>query len=265
MRLGCLPYLNVKPLVYTFEHHEVGPGNPSPARGVELVYAPPSTLADMLRAGEIAAAPVSSFACFENPELEICPGLCIAARGPVKSVLMLSKKPSPNIDTLALDAGSLSGASMLRIILRELYNTDPRIVRMAPEPVETMLESSDAALVIGNPAMLCDKKGLYVLDVAEEWVRLTDLPAVFAVWAGRSMTPELARTLQEAKRDGMAHIPDIAREESIKLGLSYEACFDYLSRVMVYDMGKAETAGLNEFRRRSIAHGLISPTGAVKR
>lgn len=256
MRLGCLPYLNVKPLVYTFER--------ASAQGIELVYAPPAELAGMLDRGEIAAAPVSSFACFRNPELEICPGLCIAARGPVKSVLMLSKKTTSNINTLALDSGSLTGAAMLRIILKNLYNMDPRIVCMAPESVGTMLESCDAALVIGNPAMLCDKQGLQVLDVAEEWIRLTGLPAVFAVWAGRNITPELVSALQDAKLEGMAHIPKIAREESAKLGLSYETCFDYLSRVMVYDMGERETAGLEEFRRNVIAHRFVASTEDAK-
>ena len=125
MRLGCLPYLNVKPLVYTLEHG----GLPS---GWELVYAPPSRLAEMLASGEIAAAPVSSFATFTNPDLDICPGICIAADGPVKSVLMLSKKPLENLNNVALDTGSLSGASMLKIILSELYDIHPEFVRKLP-------------------------------------------------------------------------------------------------------------------------------------
>lgn len=252
MRLGCLPYLNVKPLVYTLEHG----GLPA---GWELVYAPPSQLAEMLAAGEIAAAPVSSFATFTNPDFNICPGICIAADGPVKSVLLLSKKSIENLDTVALDTSSLSGASMLKIILAELYNLHPRFVRLTPEPVESMLERCDAAMVIGNPAMMCSKDGLTVVDLAREWKKLTGLPAVFAVWAGKGITPELIEVLHEAKAEGISRVHDIALEESARLGLPFDVCDDYLARIMVYDLGDREARGLAEFRRKAIAHGLLEP------
>jgi len=250
MKLGCLPYLNVKPLVYTFEHG----GLP---RGWELVYAPPSQLARMLESGEIAAAPVSSFATFANPDFGICPGICIAADGPVKSVLLLSKKSIENIDTIALDTSSLSGASMLRIILDELYGLRPEFVRIPPDPVSVMLERCDAAMVIGNPAMLHPKDGLFVMDLAEEWGKLTGLPAVFALWAGRGMTPELVEALHAAKREGMSRVHEIACEESAKLGLPFELCDEYLSKIMIYDLGEREQRGLQAFREKVAAHGLV--------
>lgn len=250
MRLGCLPYLNVKPLVYTLEHG----GLPN---GWELVYAPPSELARMLVANEIAAAPVSSFAWFARPEMSICPGICIAADGPVRSVLLLSKKPVQNIDTVALDTSSLSGANMLRVLLAEAYGLRPQFVRMPPNPVSGMLEECDAAMVIGNPAMQCPKDGLYVLDLGGEWKKLTGLPAVFAVWAGNGITPELIEVLDEAKRAGMERIPDIAAEESAKLGLPCDVCHEYLSEVMVYELGDREMRGLEMFREKLRAHGLL--------
>jgi len=254
MKLGCLPYLNVKPLVYTLEHG----GLPS---GWELVYAPPSRLAELLAAGEIAAAPVSSFATFANPDLEICPGICIAAEGPVKSVLMLSKKPIQNLDKVALDTGSLSGASMLKIILAELYDVHPEFVRKAPRPVLSMLDECDAALVIGDPAMTCPKDHLHVFDLAEEWKKLTGLPAVFAVWAGKHIGPELVDVLGQAKSAGLARVHEIAREESVRLGLQYEVCDEYLSRIMIYDLGEREMQGLALFRQKAIQHGLVEPRG----
>lgn len=255
MKLGCLPYLNVKPLVYPLEHG----GLP---QGWELVYAPPAQLAQMLLREEIAAAPVSSFAALAYG-LPYVPGICIAADGPVSSVLMLSKKEPQSLDTLALDTGSLSGANMLRIILDEAYGCRPELVRIAPAPVERMLDNCDAALVIGNPAMQCSKNGLLVLDVAEEWKKLTGLPAVFALWAGKGITPELIEVLHDAKAAGISKLPEIAREESAKLGLSCDLCLDYLSRIMVYDMGEREELGLRAFRDKLAAHGLMGTEAAV--
>lgn len=257
MRLGCLPYLNVKPLVYTLERG----GLPD---GWELVYAPPSQLAQMLARREIAAAPVSSFATFLQPELEVCPGVCIAADGPVQSVLLMYKTELTELCTVALDTSSLSGAAMLRIILEESYGLRPEFVRMPPSPVSRMLEECGAAMVIGNPAMLCPKDGLRVMDLGEEWRNLTGLPAVFAVWAGNGITPQVAEVLHEAKREGLSSLDEIAREQSDQLGLPFEVCFDYLSRVMVYDLGEREQRGLEVFRRKAVAHNLVRTEVALR-
>lgn len=250
MRLGCLPYLNVKPLVYTLERD----GLP---KGWELVYAPPSQLAKMLVSGEIAAAPVSSFATFEYPELDVCPGICIAADGPVNSVLMLHTKPLKEIKSVSLDSSSLSGAGMLKVILKELYGVEPAFNIMPPQTIIEILDGSDAALLIGNAAMTCQKDGLQIFDLAEEWKKLTGLPAVFAVWAGREINQELVQILREAKSVGLTKFDKIARAESAHLGLQYEICYDYLSKIMIYELGEREHAGLEVFKAKVISHGLI--------
>jgi len=258
-KLGCLPYLNVRPLVYTLERacpeRRRRSGLPE---GWELTYAPPSELARMLAAGEIAAAPVSSFACFLNTDLEICPDICIAADGPVRSVLLLSRVPVGRIERVALDTSSLSGAAMIRIILQEAHGLRPEFVRFRmQDPLAPIPPHADAALLIGDPAMLCPKDGLVVLDVGVEWKNLTGLPAVFAVWAGRQMTGGLISLLREAKRVGLGLLPEIAREESARLGLSYEACHEYLAEVISYDMGERERESLEVFRQKAAAHGLL--------
>jgi len=258
MRLGCLPYLNVKPLVYSFE-------NGGLPEGSELVYAPPSELAAMLAAGSIDAAPVSSFATFANPGLEICPGICIASDGPVRSVLLFLKAPLSSIRRIALDTSSLSGANMLRIVLRERYGLDPEFVSARPGPVDAMLSEADAALLIGDPAMLAAKDGLQVLDLGAQWRLLTGLPAVFAVWAGSRMSHELVSALGEAKRTGVEQIEEIAETEAVRLGLSSEYCLEYLRDVIIYDLGQRELAGLDAFREKCVAHGLVaSQAGSVR-
>lgn len=257
MKLGCLPYLNVKPLVYPFEHG----GLPE---GWQLVYAPPAELARMLALREVVAAPVSTFVLFSYTDLDFCPGICIASDGPVQSVLLLSRKHSEQIRTIAVDSGSLSGANMLRIILKEAHGLEPEFVRLSPEPVSRMLEICDAAMVIGNPAMLYPKNGLHVLDIGEEWRKLTGLPAVFAVWAGRQMHDGLVRMLEIAKQQGLSHLTEIAAEESLKLGLPFDVCYDYLSRTMIYDMGERELRSLELFRAKSVAHGLLDAEVTVR-
>ncbi|MDO8587061.1 MAG: menaquinone biosynthesis protein [Armatimonadota bacterium] len=253
--IGCLPYLNVKPLSYLLERE------PLP-EGWDLTYAPPARLAEMLRTGEICAAPVSSFACFENPDLRIVPDICIASRGRVTSVLVFSNRPVEEISTIAVDSGSLSGAAMLRIILKERYDISPAFNMSDPDP-DLMLRANDACLTLGNRAMQYDAKrsrGLRVLDLGEEWLDLTGLPAVFAVWAVTPDAPvqELIPMLVRSKDAGIEAVDEIALEESLKLDLSYDVCRRYLSEVMVYDMGPDELQSLNLFAQKARLHGLIS-------
>lgn len=250
-RLGCLPYLNVKPLVYTFEHG----GLPE---GWELVYATPSELAGMLGRREIDVAPVSSFAYLANSDFGYVPGICISSFGAVETVLMLSKVPAGEVRTVAADISSLSGRAMLRIVLAENFGVAPEFVDAPPE-LDSMLARHDAALMIGNPAMLADKTGLHVIDLGEEWLKLTGLPAVFALWAGpkASISHEIAVMLQKAKEIGVGCALQAAEEEAKVLGLPFEMCANYLTKVIRYDLGPEEEESLEVFRRKAILHGLI--------
>jgi chorismate dehydratase len=252
--LGCLPFLNVKPLIYSLERGGLPPG-------WALTYAPPSQLAALLRKGEIYAAPVSSFECLQNPSLSILPGVCIASHGAVKSVLLFSKKPVREIETVALDSGSLSGAAMVKIILAERYGLTPEFVVCDPD-IDIMLESNDAGLLLGNAAMqvnLLRGHDLHVMDLGDEWLRLTGLPAVLAVWALTANAPlqELVPMLMTSKEQGMRSIKEIAREEYQKLGLPESLCYDYLTNVMVFDMGDREVEGLRAFGEKAYQHGLL--------
>jgi len=258
LRLGSLPYLNVKPLVYPFEHGSL------PDRW-DLVYATPAMLAEMLLDGRIDLAPVSSFACLANSQLSVIPDICISSDGHVKSVLMLSKVPFDKVRTVAADTSSLSGQALLRIVLSELYGMSPEFVPKPPN-IRDMLVNYDAALIIGNPAMLYDKRGLYVLDLGDAWKRLTGLPAVFAVWAGvsRDGIAFSVDVLREAKNEGLSRIDEIAEEESRRLGLSVEECRDYLTNTIRYNLGEREIESIRVFGKKAFEHGLINCEAEIK-
>ena len=255
--LGCLPYLNVRPLIRSIERR--------PPEGYELVYDTPSGLAERLREGSCDIAAVSSFEALANPELEIIPGFAIASDGPVTSVMLFSRKPFAGVGRVALDTGSLSGAALTRIVLADLFGARPEFVRLEPYPAE-MLSLADACLLIGNNALLHAPDVPHVLDLGAAWKELTGLPFVFGVWAarkGRADGRDVA-ILQEARRAGLRDLHDIAREESINLGLPPGRILRYLAETMVYEMGGRELEGLREFCRRAKAGGLLHPGAAVR-
>ncbi len=257
MRLGCLPYLNVRPLVYTLEHG----GLPEEWR---LVYDVPARLARMLEEEYVAAAPVSSFAVLNSSDMQICPGICIASEGKVESVLILSKVPVEEVRSVGLDSSSLTGRAMTRIILSELYGLQCEYHDMGQLGVQHELEKHDACLLIGDPAMKANKESLYVYDVGEKWHELTGFPAVFALWAGYGIDKNVERVLREAKDAGMQSLSEIAREQASVVGVDYDFALHYLMDVMVYDMGVREEKSLEIFRDKCMRHGMFAKVNETR-
>ena len=129
-----------------------------------------------------------------------------------------------------------------------------------------MLEHSDAALIIGDAALLLNPSEIpfQVLDLGEEWTSMTGLPMVFAVWAARAgFTPPSTRNFQESLRFGLDHIEDIVRQEQPKLGISESLMRDYLTHNIVYELGEREYAGLAAFLQYASELGHRTVTGKV--
>jgi chorismate dehydratase len=129
-----------------------------------------------------------------------------------------------------------------------------------------MLESDDAALIIGDPAMLIDRSALHIYDLAEEWQKHTGLPFVFAVWAVRgrfsawlnSDLPGDARIdFLAAKLEGMAHTNQLADIYAERLGLPRDDLFSYLTESISYDLDEESLKGLRLYFELAAKSGLI--------
>jgi len=257
-RLGVVPYLNAKPLVYDLEQ------NPRP--NVTLVEAVPSALLERLRAGELDAAVVSSVACLDDGRLVPLAGHGVAAFGPVDSIRLFCKEEPGRLRRVALDTSSRTSTVLARILLAECFGARPEYVSMGPD-LEAMLAAADAGLLIGDPAMRAhyttpwERAGLRSLDLGELWGRLTGLPFVYAAWiAPRELeTGPLVRLLAEACEAALPHLDAIGDAASVRLGLPQAACRNYLRNVMVYDLGPREWEGLRRFQALAIRHGLLPP------
>ncbi|MFP6649503.1 MAG: MqnA/MqnD/SBP family protein, partial [Pirellulaceae bacterium] len=97
LRIGAVSYLNTKPLVFGLEKM---------LPTAELVFDLPSRLADDLAAGQLDIALIPTVEYFQDPSYRVVSDACIACRGPVLSVSLLSRCPIEEIRTLALDEGS---------------------------------------------------------------------------------------------------------------------------------------------------------------
>jgi chorismate dehydratase len=228
-RVGCVPYLNARPLVDYLEH-------PSWQGKVTVVYATPTRLAAALRLGEVDVAMVSSYEAFVRPDLEFVPGMSISTKGRVMSVRLFSKVPFEDIETLALDEGSLTSSHLVQVLLSELYGCWP-ILSDEPPVQEHMLERNDACLLIGDPGMGAPSRGLNVLDLGEAWDDLTGLPFVWAGWIGPvGLDSELCHLLAESKHWGERRLESLAEKHAELMGWEVAKCVTYLSAIMNFDL-----------------------------
>ncbi len=219
----------------------------------ELEFALPSQCADRLEAGEADIGIVPSAELGRLP-LEIIRGTGIACRGPIRSILLVSKTAPEAVRTLAADTSSRTSVMLARIVLAERYGTRPRLSPMPPD-LDAMLAAADAAVIIGDPALRVDLERLpyQVLDLGEQWRALTGLPMVFAVWAARreSFAPELAELFLDSCRFGRQHLEEIVRQEAGSRGLPEALAREYLRERVIHELGEEEYRGLEEFLERA--------------
>ena len=247
LRLGVVSYLNAAPLAHGLDAE----------RSFSLERALPSRIAERLHAEEIDGGTIPSIE-YARGSFEVVPGVAIASRGPVRSVMLFLRRRLEDVRSVGLDTSSRTSAALTRVLLRARLGRDPEYVPMAPD-VHAMLERCDAGLVIGDPALYYEG-GSARLDLGEAWRELTGLPFVWAFWAGRpgAVSAGEVRRLQRALADGLAALPEIARAWSGGSPQREALSVSYLRDNMAYALGEAEQrAALREFYARAHALGLI--------
>jgi len=247
LKIGCVPYLNSKPLIFGIE------------RSVRLEV--PSKLAALLRAGELDCALVPVVECLEHPHYQILPAICIASRGPVRSVYLAYRGPLSQIKSVCLDPASRTSALLLKVILSEFFGMQPEY-QHGPGP-----GAAEARLLIGDPALLQRSRlletGWNLLDLGEAWTDATELPFVYACWLVREAIPAMPylEILTRARESGLAHLDEIIRSEQ---RLPEKMIRSYFKDAVRYEFGAAEIKGLLEFQRLLKKWGWIAEATELK-
>jgi chorismate dehydratase len=234
---------------------------------------------------DVAIIPAIEYQRMEN--VVLLPEMCVAAKGEVRSILVIARKPIELAKRVALDTSSRSSAGLVQLLCRNFWGISPEFVPAEPDPA-AMLANADAALVIGDPALriavkleqLAEKKpngefccggdpndqavpgvdSLYVYDVAHQWREMTALPCVLAVWAVRreAVTPELITDFMASKKFGMANISDIAEGAALKLDLPARSLERYLRENIDFHLDAENVAGLELYYKLCAEAGLIT-------
>ena len=245
LRIAAISFLNPAPLLWDFEH---APASTHLIERYDVRYTLPSQCAAQLATGEADLGLIPIAALATMPQVVAVPGCTIASLHAVRSIQLVLKPgvTLADINTLATDAASRSSAAYVRTMLQQFHGNTPH-VHEEDADLPAMLRSSDAALLIGDPALLAlehrtDFADHTWIDVATLWREHTGLPWVAAVWAVRpeslarcGLTREALIADLIASRDhGLAHIEDLVREWTPRLPLSSETIRTYLTSNIHY-------------------------------
>jgi len=234
--------------MWDFEHGTAG-------ADFEISYTLPSACAAELQAGraDIGIIPAAAYA--QIPDLAVIPGVAIAARRPVRSILLVSQVPIEKIQSVALDTSSMTSVALTKVLFERWLGGGRSFTAMAPD-LDAMLCDHDAALVIGDTALKVDRFKYLTLDLAEEWIRFTGKPFVFAFWAVRQAALEgssvdLTAIFQASRDHGLQpeSLLHIAREWAPRVGLSESEVRSYLTGSIHYQLDAGCIEGLQLFYR----------------
>lgn len=240
-RVGCVRYLNSKPLIHDY--------------GSDLLLAHPSELARELAADRLDAALVPVFEVLRNPRYTLVDDVAIASDGPVYSVFLALRKPVKEVRTVALDPASRTSAHLLQVLLAEYHG-----VRVQCGAAADFSTPADAELLIGNQAIEARDAGLgdvELMDLGAEWKRCTGLPFVYAAWAlrpGVSPIARVAEAFRRLKEHGLARREEIVAADPTS---TVEFRRQYLFEYIRFGLGEGEKAGLRKYRELLEKHGLI--------
>jgi chorismate dehydratase len=281
LRISIVEFLNTAPLVWGFTDGPL-------AGKYDLQFAVPSQCAEDLRAGRADVGIIPSIEYQRMEDVVALPGMAIASKNEVRSLIVASKLPIEMAQSFALDTNSRSTVGLSRILSRRYWNIDPEFIDMPPDP-EAMLARADAALLIGDPALRLRLKvdalqakvpgtegccccggdddeqpvkgveALFLYDVVQQWREMTGLPSVLAIWVARRgvLTPEIAADFQASRDYGLSHISDIAEGAALKLELPPRELERYLTENIDFSLDEENLAGLWRYYEECERAGLI--------
>jgi chorismate dehydratase len=281
LRVAAINFLNPAPLMWDFEHPPLAA---ELAQRYSLHYTQPSLCADQILAGraDLGLIPIASL----TPSLAIVPGCTIASLDEVRSIQLIVKSgnaKSPHtlstIKTIAADTASRSSLAYAEILFRKFLHTNPAFLPAAADPI-AMLQQADAAILIGDPALLALESRDAIekivgpcqwFDLAREWRIRTSLPWVAAVWAVRpealsqSSTPssltaaQLTEDLEASRNHGLLNIENLVHQWTPRIALPPATIRHYLSHNIHYVLNTDCIRAIELFRQYAAEVDILPP------
>lgn len=251
--MAASSYLNTAPLIWSFQYGTL-------RDAVRLVTdAAPARCADLLasEAVEVALVPIIEYQ--RIPGVKVIPDVCVGSHQAVRSVILISKHDDlKQVRKVALDVSSRTSQALVKIIFREFLGYEPEWESNIPD-VQALLESNDAALMIGDPAMTISEKDYHIFDLASLWRRFTGTGFVFAMWMARSESERSVSGVDfaGARDEGLNQIESIISQYENEISLPRAEIRKYLTDNITFNLDESLEKGMRLYFELAWKHGLI--------
>jgi chorismate dehydratase len=248
MRLGITPYVNARPLSRGLAKEQ----------DVNLLQATPARLADLLRAGALDAALVSSSEYFSG-NYRLIAGQAISSSVAGADALLYSNVEWHLLRSVALDSGSLSTNLLLRLVLNWLTPGAAIEFAMRPQDALRSLAEFDACLLIGDSALEARGSTPHVLDLPVIWFEHTGLPMVLTVWlAPKDASEKVDAVIQRAAYRGLQELEQIVQEVAASTHWDVGLVRRYLTEALDYRWTEEHARSLELFGQTLAEVGLLN-------
>jgi chorismate dehydratase len=245
------------------------------AQRYTLHYTQPSLCADELLAAraDLGLIPIASL----TPDLAIVPGCTIASLNQVRSIQLIVKSPHTlgTINTIAADTASRSSLAYAKILFRKFLGNAPTFLPAPADPI-AMLRQADAAILIGDPALLALESRNQIEatigpclwhDLAHEWHTRTNLPWVAAVWAVRPealhnphlTAAQLTEDLEASRNHGLLNIEKLVDQWTPRIAIPPETIRHYLTHNIHYHLDTDCIHAIERFREYAAEVDVLPP------
>jgi chorismate dehydratase len=272
MRVGRIPYINCYPVYGAIDRKIV-------SLDAELVDGVPSALNNAMAAGRLDVSVISAVEYARDAaRYLLLPDLAISCDGPVRSVMLFSRRPAGSLDRgrVLVSRSSMTSVALLQLMFEQVWRSAPTFVPADAEIADLArsgAERHDARLIIGDAALLLTSGTSalaadypYVYDLGAVWKEWTGLPFVFAVWVAQRTTPvagalAIHAQLIQSRDWGLAHLDQLAAQAAVATGVARAKALEYLSG-LDYGLRYEHLAGLTTFFGKLAASGRV-PNGSL--
>jgi chorismate dehydratase len=271
--IAAIDFLNPAPLMWDFEHE---PRRRDLLERYAILSSTPAECARRLQEGtaDIGLVPVAAYCSL--PDSSVVPRCAIASLDQVRSILLVVRHPGgvSGVKRVALDTSSITSSTYTRILFHKLWKTRPEFFSHPPD-LDAMLGRADAAMLIGDPALLAleDRKQrelrtgerLEYIDLAHEWRAWTGTAWVSAFWAVRddalvrtgATAAQIVEDFERSRDGGLDHLDQIVEEWSRRIAMPHKTIRTYLYDNIHYFLDDVCLDGLDLFYRYAVECGAL--------
>ena len=244
IKISAVEYLNSKPFIYGLEKSEV-------KDHIDLSLDMPSICAEKLINNQVDISLVPVIAIPKIKEAHIITDFCIGAVGRVSSVMLYSEVSLQEIKEIILDYQSNTSVAMVKVLAKNFWNINPQW-KKGSEGFEKNFGGTTAAVIIGDRTLQMEKKHPFIYDLAEEWMKFSGLPFVFACWvANKKLDDNFLKLFNEAITFGIRNKEFAIQEWSEKFSSKVNVR-EYLEKSISYPFDDAKKKGLELFLRLAV-------------